>query len=157
MIYQGKPYSCGPAALHNACNWVFGNSEMCPSEEQILELIEHHKLKYPTEGTSEHDLKRVLKHFGVPFFTVSYRHKRSAPKYVARVLANGGAVVCHGNQEKHWFVLIAPLYNFDDNLHGFVVVDSADSDIIVKWPCSKLREQWGGIEGDKRCYGIVIG
>ena len=156
MIYQGKPYSCGPAALSNACNWVFGNSELCPSEDQILELIEHHNKQAPTEGTSEHDLKRVLKHFEIPFFTVSYRHKLSAPKHVANVLLNGGAVVCHGNKSKHWFVLIAALYNFDRNLHGFAVVDSADSDIVVKWTIDKLIDNWAG-EGNRRCYGIVIG
>lgn len=157
MIYQSKPYSCGPASICNACNWVFGNSELCPSEDEVLQIVEHHLEKAPTDGTDHIELKHVLRHFEIPFYTISYRHRSDIIRDVCNHLYHGKAIICHGNEEKHWFVVVAPLYHPDCYVDGFVVVDSADADLVVKTPRDKFLKMWAGTEGDKRAYGIVIG
>ena len=157
MIYQSKPYSCGPAAVHNACNFVYGSSELCPDEEEILAHIECFEKSSPTDGTSHVTLKRVLTHFEVPFTTFSVRRAKQIRYYLDDLLLGGKAIICHGNEKKHWFVIIAVLYRPDYFIDGVVVVDSADADIVIKWPLEKLMTEWAGTEGDRRCYGIVVG
>lgn len=157
MIYQSKPYSCGPASICNACNWVYGNSELCPGEDEILELVEHHLKKTPSDGTDHNDLKRILRHFEIPHYTISYRHRTDVFKDFEEHILNGKAVICHGNEEKHWFVVIGTLFDSNGLLNGLVVVDSANADIVVKTPREKFLTDWCGTEGDKRAYGIVIG
>ena len=130
---------------------------MCPDEDEIIAYLEHKNKAALTEGTSHIDIKRVLVHFGIPHEAMSVRHKKHSPRSLNSAISGGKAVICHGNERRHWFVVIAPLYHPDDRIDGFVVVDSADADLVLKWDVNKLITEWGGTEGDNRCYGIVVG
>jgi len=149
MIYQARRFTCGPASLHNALNFLYGKS--APSEEQLSLLA-----GTDTEGTGAHQMKLALKSLGIPFKTHSFKGKAKAhhtlwTEHFQSQLSI--ATVAYCNKREHWFTLVDVVTNRS------IVIDSADPDLIVRWSTEKLMDEWGRDASGKehRYYSIVIG
>lgn len=146
MIYQQRKFTCGPASLANAANWIMGKSS--PSEDAFKEACYRSKA-VDTEGTTEHDLKRALRQHSLPYHSFSLRSDNKAREQLRAEVFYGMPVICYGRKREHWFTVIGTAGYY------FVVIDSADEDLVLKWTPEKLLEEWGN--GDKKYYGIVVG
>lgn len=147
MIYQSRAYSCGPASLHNATNFLYGSK--APSEDVFREQAA--EFGAGVDGTSVHAMKRTLKNLNIPFYTFSERHLSKGWNNLLGALWDEKLLITCSGRRNHWSVVLG--------FHGLwhlVVLDSAHEDIIQRVHINEFKEDWEGEKGS-RVFAIAIG
>lgn len=144
--FQRRLFTCGPDALHNACNFLYGTD--APTALQFEDAVRRKDGKLDTKGTTEHDLKRALRKFEIPFEPWPFRNPGVAKSNLDGSLAQGAVSILYGRLREHWFVVAGRSGD------AYVVIDAANEDLVLRWPWDKLLAEWRGAGGS--LYAIEI-
>lgn len=138
MKFQSRKFSCGPAALHNAIEPL----GIDRSEDELATLA-----GTTTEGTNETGLKKAAKALGLTVKPVSEkRYDIARLKLFEHVYNHGTALLCV-DEYSHWVAVVGL------SAKRFIIIDSADNNLVVFWDEEKLEEKWSG---SGNYYGILL-
>lgn len=145
MQYQSRQFNCGPAAMHNALNWLYGSAG--PSITECEDAIRKDGV-LDTNGTTERDLKKIAKIFGAKSEGFSTKNFFDFASYLEWWRA---PFVLHDRLNQHWVVCLGK----QSHLNGsYIIVDSAQEDLILNWPTAVLKAHC--YERGKRMYALRI-
>ena len=139
MRFQSHKSTCGPAALHNALE-ALGTDR---SEDELSSMC-----GTTTDGTSEKGIKRACKALAVSCTTISERKFIFARLLLFEAITTMYTAIISVDKGEHWVAVVG--------LSGsrFIIVDSADNNLVLFWDYGKLEEKWSGAGN---YYGIILG
>lgn len=138
MRFQSRKFSCGPTALHNALEAM----GIHRSEDELAGLA-----GTTTDGTSEVGLKKAADAMGVLAGTISEKRFEVARlKLFEHVYRQGTAILCVDDYS-HWVTVVGL------SGHRFIVIDSADNNLVLFMDDDKLEDRW---TGSGNYYGVLL-